>query len=228
MLINENYLNLMQIMQIDCYLPRTQLPFAKNEPIAQIAKPKLENVELPKSKSILKQLPKPTINQAQKSTEKPQQQASTEAQITNKKQDIPQFNLQLLRAQNCFILADLPNRAPLSTHMDLHLLLQAMLRAANLTSNYQIIGPVLFWPLFKSNVIIQDVSAATEYIHEVITGHTTNNYACLWLMGENAAKFAGDLANVWILPSLQNLMANRDDKRKVWEQMKQQLTKWSN
>jgi len=168
-------LNLIKAMQIECYIPRLQLPFAPIEPIEPI------HTNQFKTGQNLKSDPNQNIQQTQ---------TQTQTQITDKplvKSDLkpvlepnlelnldldPSFNLQLLRSQKCLILLDLPDKRSLFAHQELDDLLQAILRAAKLDPNYQTIGEPLFWPLFKSKIITQDSLAAAEYVQNVINYQT--------------------------------------------------------
>jgi len=238
-MFNSDYLNLMQVMQIDCYTPRVQPPYAKFEQITKINIQQTASLLTTKTQEKIKEktaannltknnlahpishqeLPKIGTAQTNKLSTVQEPQVKT-SKVTNV--HIPNFNLQLIRTENYLILADLPQRKSLPQLVNLHLLLQAILRSSNLDANYQIIGDVLFWPLFKSNVIVQDSARATEYIHEVIANHSKNKkYTNLWLMGENANTFAGDLTNTLVLPSLHQIATNPNYKRTAWQQIKQ-------
>jgi len=245
-------IQLLKTMQIDCYIPRVQLPFAKPELIISIDKnPKPQPIKKLANKDsksadtkavnqkINVELTLPTTinvqhadkNIAPKLITADEKTDTTNATNSDVKVIIPRFNLQLLKSSNCLILIDLPDSQFLHNYPKLNDLLQNMLKAAGLNPNYETVGELIKWPMFlraPKKVVDQSSKEATKYISNIITETQKENYPadCVWLMGENAIKFAANPANAWHTPSLKIINTSIEAKRAVWLDMQQQKHRW--
>lgn len=156
----------------------------------------------------------------------------------------PRFALQLLRAGNCLLLAELPTGEPFASRDPAYRLLRDLLRAAGLPESPRVVGEPIRWPLIRNNPEFdQGPAAARDYVRTVLLGQIEQQpVACVWLIGGPAARFAGeeetpaacqeiDLAGLgaaWILPGLERLMEAPPLKAELWHSMRRVRRRWTN
>lgn len=161
------------------------------------------------------------------------------------REPIPRFALQLLRADNCLILADLPVGEPFQSRDPDYQLLKDMLRAAGLTDNPSFMrqGAPITWPLLQSGNLMheQNAAAARSCVRDLLSVELSSQPAlCIWLLGEHAVRFASrdDAAvlyalqpfaegtQLWNLPSLENVLEQPLLKRDIWRSMCEVRSLW--
>jgi hypothetical protein len=248
-------------MQVTCWLPRLALPFAApsraellevtppaepSRPQAApggrpnpIARPQTE-VPAAKSPAAPRKAPvvplRPTADKA----------APTESvpPPAPRREPPPRFALQLLRAGNCLLLAELPTGEPFASRDPAYRLLKDLLRAAGLPDSPRPLGEPIRWPLIRNNPEFdQGPAAARDYVRAVLQGQLEQEpAACTWLIGVAAMRFAGeeeapeacreiDLAGLgmaWTLPGLEQLMEAPPLKAELWQSMRRIRRRWTN
>lgn len=151
---------------------------------------------------------------------------------------IPRFALQLLRADNCLILVDLPTGEAFQSRDPDYQLLKDMLRAAGLTDQPGFLRQAapISWPMLHSGNLMheQNASAARACVRDLLSFELQSTPAvCIWLLGKQAVRFANatddsvlhDLqpfvegAQLWNLPSLESVLEQPLLKRDIWRSM---------
>ncbi len=158
---------------------------------------------------------------------------------------IPRFALQLLRADNCLILADLPTGEAFQSRDPDYQLLKDMLRAAGLTDQPDFMRQAapITWPMLHSGNLMheQHAAAARACVRDLLTVELQSKPAvCIWLLGKQAVRFASsaddvDLysvqsfvegAQLWSLPSLESILEQPLLKRDIWRSMCKERSLW--
>jgi hypothetical protein len=139
---------------------------------------------------------------------------------------IPRFALQLLRAGSCLLLADLPVGEPFQSRDPDYQLLRDMLRAAELSDQPSFLrqGAPIRWPLLQSGNLMQEQNAvaARSCVRDLLTVElAAEPTVCIWLLGEQAVRFASadeqsaqlyalqpfvEGVQLWSLPSLEDIL----------------------
>ena len=151
---------------------------------------------------------------------------------------IPRFALQLLRADNCLVLVDLPTGEPFQSRDPDYQLLRDMLRAAGLTDKPSFMrqGMPITWPMLLTGNLMheQNAAAARACVRDLLSVELQSEPAvCIWLVGKQAVRFASaeddaqlygvqpfaEGAQVWSLPSLENVLEQPLLKRDIWRSM---------
>lgn len=151
---------------------------------------------------------------------------------------IPRFALQLLRADNCLVLVDLPTGQPFQSRDPDYQLLKDMLRAAGLTDKPSLMrqGAPITWPMLHSGSLMheQNAAAARACVRDLLSFELhKESAACVWLVGPDAVRFGSgddnsqlyamqpfaDGAQLWCLPSLERVLEQPLLKREIWRSM---------
>lgn len=154
------------------------------------------------------------------------------------REPIPRFALQLLRADNCLVLVDLPTGEPFQSRDPDYQLLRDMLRAAGLTDKPSFMrqGMPITWPMLLTGNLMheQNAAAARACVRDLLSVELQSEPAvCIWLVGKQAVRFASaeddaqlyglqpftEGAQVWSLPSLENVLEQPLLKRDIWRSM---------
>lgn len=179
--------------------------------------------------------------EAQPVTEAEPTQQATEAPV----EPIPRFALQLLRADNCLVLVDLPTGEPFQSRDPDYQLLKDMLRAAGLTDKPSLMrqGAPITWPMLLSGNLMheQNAAAARACVRDLLEVELQAEPAvCIWLLGAQALRFASAAddaelytlqpfvagAQLWNLPSLEKVLEQPLRKRDIWRSMCQVRSVW--
>lgn len=158
---------------------------------------------------------------------------------------IPRFALQLLRADNCLLLVDLPTGEAFQSRDPDYQLLKDMLRAAGLTDQPDFMRQAapITWPMLHSGNLVheQNTEAARACVRDLLTVELQSKPAvCIWLLGKQAVRFASsaddvDLysvqsfvegAQLWSLPSLESILEQPLLKRDIWRSMCKERSLW--
>lgn|GEM_PF-48888 len=159
---------------------------------------------------------------------------------------IPRFALQLLRAGSCLLLADLPVGEPFQSRDPDYQLLRDMLRAAELSDQPSFLrqGAPIRWPLLQSGNLMQEQNAvaARSCVRDLLTVElAAEPTVCIWLLGEQAVRFASadeqsaqlyalqpfvEGVQLWSLPSLEDILQQPLLKRDIWRSMCQVRSLW--
>ena len=158
---------------------------------------------------------------------------------------IPRFALQLLRADNCLLLVDLPTGEAFQSRDPDYQLLKDMLRAAGLTDQPDFMRQAapITWPMLHSGNLVheQNAAAARACVRDLLTVELQSKPAvCIWLLGKQAVRFASraddaDLysvqsfvegAQLWSLPSLESILEQPLLKREIWRSMCKERSLW--
>lgn len=158
---------------------------------------------------------------------------------------IPRFALQLLRADNCLVLVDLPTGEPFQSRDPDYKLLRDMLRAAGLTDNPSFMrqGAPITWPMLLTGNLMyeQNSAAARACVRDLLSVELQSEPAvCVWLVGRQAVRFASatedaqlyglqpfvEGAQVWSLPSLESVLEQPLLKRDIWRSMCELRSLW--
>lgn len=153
-------------------------------------------------------------------------------------QPLPRFALQILRADNCLLLVDLPTGEPFQNRDPDYQLLKDMLRAARLTDQPHFLrqGTPFVWPMLRSGNLMgeQNAEAARFCVRDLLSVELSSEpTACIWLVGSQAVRFgstADDTAlyslqpftegvQVWTLPNLESVLEQPLLKRDIWRSM---------
>lgn len=151
---------------------------------------------------------------------------------------IPRFALQLLRADTCLVLVDLPTGEPFQSRDPDYQLLKDMLRAAGLTDKPSLMrqGVPISWPMLHSGNLMheQNAAAARACVRDLLSFELQSASAvCVWLVGADAVRFGSaddntqlyalqpfvDGAQLWSLPSLESVLEQPLRKREIWQSM---------
>lgn len=158
---------------------------------------------------------------------------------------IPRFALQLLRADNCLVLVDLPTGEAFQSRDPDYQLLKDMLRAAGLTDKPSIMRQAvpITWPMLHSGNLMheQNAVAARACVRDLLSFELQQAPAvCVWLIGPNAVRFGSaddnaqlyamqpfiDAVQLWSLPSLERVLEQPLIKREIWHSMRAQASLW--
>lgn len=158
---------------------------------------------------------------------------------------IPRFALQLLRADNCLLLVDLPTGEAFQSRDPDYQLLKDMLRAAGLTDQPDFMRQAvpITWPMLQYGNLMHEQNAATARacVRDLLTVELQSKPAvCVWLLGKHAVRFASstdytDLysvqtfvegAQLWSLPSLESILEQPLLKRDIWRSMCKERSLW--
>lgn len=256
-------------MQVDLWLPRQILPFAATSqdwvlnfepaPVTQTTEPHITKeeqtpVSVPASKV---QAPKISLTDLKQQLAEPSEKNRTSSdsslltapktteQIQQVKQPIPRFALQLMRAGRCLLLMDLRTSEGYQHSDPDYRLLRDMLRAARLESAPMLVGnePIV-WPMLTTGNLAatQNAQVATEAVQYLLKVELQKQPAdCIWLLGRNAMRFAGELDEqhyyqlqqhaglgaVWALPSLELILDEPFRKADIWRNMQAHWQVWS-
>lgn len=242
----------LKAMQIEVWLPRTALPAAAPERIQAEAlmqtpapepqrRPVFEPPPLAHVPEVEAFDPVPPARPPQQVIELPR---PVEPVVPEPLGEIPQFAIQLLRAGDCLIVADLAVPEGFQERDPAYRLLKDLLRAARLPSKPQFLvqGQPILWPMLRTDFIPQNHEAARLYVQEVLRlQYEQNSYRGLWLLGPNAIRFATSIDSQpeqpelqqlasWgfalLLPSLELLMERPDLKPLVWRQIYRHTSYW--
>lgn len=153
-------------------------------------------------------------------------------------QPLPRFALQILRADNCLLLVDLPTGEPFQSRDPDYQLLKDMLRAADLTDQPHFLrqGTPFVWPMLRSGNLMgeQNAEAARFCVRDLLSVELSSEpTVCVWLVGSQAVRFgsaADDAAlyslkpfaegvQVWALPNLESVLEQPLLKRDIWRSM---------
>lgn len=153
-------------------------------------------------------------------------------------EQIPRFALQLLRADNCLVLVDLPTGEPFQSRDPDYQLLRDMLRAAGLTDKPSFMrqGMPITWPMLLTGNLMyeQNAAAARACVRDLLSVELQSEPAlCVWLIGKQALRFASvddyaqlysllpfaEGAQIWSLPSLESVLEQPLLKRDIWRSM---------
>ena len=158
---------------------------------------------------------------------------------------IPRFALQLLRADNCLLLVDLPTGEAFQSRDPDYQLLKDMLRAAGLTDQPDFMRQAapITWPMLQSGNLMheQHAAAARACVRDLLTVELQSKPAvCIWLLGKQAVRFANSAddaalysvqpfaegAQLWSLPSLGSILEQPLLKRDIWRSMCKERSLW--
>lgn len=203
-------------MQVESWLPRTELPFAApSRPQLLALVPVLEEadiivpaaahvqehpaapVEVARAATQVRQQPeRPKIEVPRPAPAAPRKAVSKEPEAESAPKvpvvPPPRFALQLLRAGSCLLLVELSTGQPFQSRDPTYLLLKDMLRAAGLPDSPQIIGEPVRWPLLVRSRMDQGPEAAQDFVQGFVAARLEEHpCTCLWLVGLPAVRFAG-------------------------------------
>ncbi len=204
-------------MQIDSWLPRTELPFAAPSrpalllPIADI-EPDVQQASMPvpaAETAVQQDQPATPASTPVARPERPQLRvvmpgpkkaepvaaAAESAEPQKPSEPPPRFSLQLLRAGNVLLVVELPTGESFQSRDPAYVLLKDLLRAARLPDKPQQVGDgePIRWPLLHRGSLDQGADAARDYVQGVMAGELENlGCDCIWLIGLPALRFAGE------------------------------------
>lgn len=233
--LRENYLS---AMQINTWLPRVPLPFAKqsdNLSLTAITEPPIiETI------SIIEEKKTPTSIAAFKEkslVEETPLQNNTPATS-------PHFSLQLMQAGRCLLLIERPIAETFHIKDPTYQLLRNILYAAKLPDSPQPLGDLIQWPLFKNSTIAQGKKEAKEFLQSFIITYKEQfiDTQCLWLIGLDSICHATDLnetnyfeapilapyGQTLLSPSLDVLMTSPHLKAPLWHTIRKLTPLWQN
>ncbi|KXU39144.1 hypothetical protein AXE65_10015 [Ventosimonas gracilis] len=228
-------------MQVDCWLPRTPLPFAP-PPRAHMLNATQRAHVVKKSnepQTVAAAVRRESADKARLPLAVPTKPAKKRPSVKANALSAPHFSLQLLRAGDCLLLLDCPYGEFLQSREPAYLLLLDISRAAQLPPPRPVGEPVS-WPLLANSKVAQDNQAARDYVQGFIrTQQEAQFSACLWLLGADALRFAAGgeaavfhelyiegLCNAWVLPALDELLAQQALKAKLWQSMQRVMRRW--
>ncbi|MCQ4347517.1 hypothetical protein NGA35_08810 [Pseudomonas stutzeri] len=249
-------------MQVTSWLPRVALPFAAP------SRPELLAVTLPAESTRPQVTPSgrsgpgsrpqgavpaaepavsrkaPVVPLRPRVAKPPAAPRDTAAPPAPRREPPPRFALQLLRAGNCLLLAELPTGEPFASRDPAYRLLRDLLRAAGLPDSPRPLGEPIRWPLIRNNPEFdQGPAAARDYVRTVLQSQLEQEpTACTWLLGMPAQRFAASeaapeacreidldgLGTGWALPGLEQLMETPALKAGVWHSMRRLMRRWTN
>lgn len=239
-------------LQVDCWLPRVDLPYAAparplwQPPVvedkacapATLSTPEAPSPSAPLS---LRQSLKKSIEQKPLATPSVAESESEPSAEPVPELVAPRFTVQLAQAGACLLVVELPTGEPLAGRDPAYLLLQDLLRAARLEGNLRWLGEPLRWPLLSGGGLPQGPQAASEYLHSLLrVQHEHTQYRCTWLIGLPALRFVahwdeadyGRLEHhescgwLWAVPSLELLMEQPAHKKTLWQAMQRSMSTW--
>lgn len=222
---------------------------------ASSAKEDKTSVNLPVSKKV--QVPKVALTDLKQQLAEPVEKKysaveiakATESSISEQpqqaKQPIPRFALQLMRAGRCLLLIDLRTSEGYQHSDPDYRLLLDMLRAARLDPSPVLVrNEPIVWPMLTTGNLAatQNAQVATEAVQYLLKVEQHKQSAdCIWLLGRNAMRFAGELDEqhyyqlqqhaelgaVWALPSLELILDEPLRKADIWRSMQANWQVWS-
>lgn len=235
----------LEAMQIDTWIPRVNLPYAAQSNL-------IATQEVATIPSIADSPPPthPEENLSERITpeETPKIIATNHSLIEEKAEPSiigaspPKFSLQLMKAGSCLLLIELTQGEALQIHDKRYQLLRNILKAAHLPNSPEWLGDIIHWPLFKQTSIAQGKQEANEFLQSFIKTYqeqlTDTQY--LWLIGNNAIEYAAQLdeshyyqalshqslGQVLIIPSLDSLLSNPNQKAKLWQCIAPLISTW--
>ena len=210
---------MLQVMQLDVWLPRQNLPFAaasrdylldwacepaQREPVEQeqISRQNDAEVGVARGQQAQNQLQqiRQSLSAGQAATAPVAAEAPPPAEVVTPEaatpaQEIPRFALQIMRSANCLLLLDLPVAEPLQSRDPEYLLLKDILRAAQLPHEPSLLrnAEPIRWPVLSVGNLAhrQDSQAARAYVRELLSMECAQQpTSMIWLLGENAVRFA--------------------------------------
>jgi len=207
-------------MQVESWLPRTELPFAapsRPELLAPVPVPEAPAVTAPVASAsqarpaapdmapatalpapLRTPVPRPKIEVPRPTPAAARKVAGSEAPDVESAPKVvvvppPRFALQLLRAGRCLLLVELSTGQPFQSRDPTYLLLKDMLRAAGLPDSPQIVGEPVRWPLLVRSRMDQGPEAARDFVQGFVAARLEEHpCTCLWLVGLPAVRFAGE------------------------------------
>ena len=163
---------------------------------------------------------------------------STPAAVQVAAEPIPRFALQMLRADNCLLLVDLPTGEAFQSRDPDYQLLKDMLRAAGLSDQPRFLrqGTPLVWPILRTGKLMrsQNAAAARACVRDLLSVEQHSEpTTCIWLVGQQAVRFGSDHEDtplysvqsfaegvqLWSLPSLETVLEQPLLKRDIWRSM---------
>ena len=237
-------------LQVDCWLPRVDLPYAA--PARPVWQPQSVEIEArqPATQNVL-EAPSPSapmsLRQSLKKSVEPKPLTTPSAPEAKLEAEpvpepvVPRFTVQLAQAGECLLVVELPTGEPLAGRDPAYLLLQDLLRAARLEGALRWLGEPLRWPLLSGGGLPQGPQAASEYLHSLLRlQHEHTQYRCTWLIGLPALRFVahweeadyGRLEHhescgwLWAVPSLELLMEQPSHKKTLWQAMQRSMSTW--
>lgn len=160
-------------------------------------------------------------------------------------QEVPHFNLQVMRAENCLLLIDLRIAEGYQQSDPDYRLLRDLIRAGGIQQppTLEHAGAPIQWPMLQRGQLASDQSAtvARETVQYLLGLELQRQpAACIWLIGRLAMRFAADmeqadyyqtqavegLGQVWAIPSLELLIEQPQRKAEVWRSMQQHWHLW--
>ena len=259
---------MLQAMRIDVWLPRQTLVNAAPsremlldwETIDQVAiQPAVQTMPRPQAAAASSAISAPAVRSGERvsvrdklalAAIKPKAKPNVSAPVTAPVEQpatqpasiaaepIPRFALQMLRADNCLLLVDLPTGEAFQSRDPDYQLLKDMLRAAGLTAQPRFLrqGTPLVWPILRTGNLMhsQNAAAARACVRDLLSVEQQAELTgCIWLLGEQAVRFgsaADDVAlyqlqpftedvQAWSLPSLESVLEQPLLKRDIWRSM---------
>ena len=259
---------MLQAMHIDVWLPRQTLVNAAPsrellldwETIDQVAiQPAVQTMPRPQAAAASSAISAPAVRSGERvsvrdklalAAIKPKAKPNVSAPVTAPVEQpatqpasiaaepIPRFALQMLRADNCLLLVDLPTGEAFQSRDPDYQLLKDMLRAAGLTDQPRFLrqGTPLVWPILRTGNLMhsQNAAAARACVRDLLSVEQQAELTgCIWLLGEQAVRFgsaADDVAlyqlqpftedvQAWSLPSLESVLEQPLLKRDIWRSM---------
>ncbi len=211
---------MLQVMQLDVWLPRQNLPFAaasrdylldwacepaQRDPAEQEQASRQNDAEVgvargQQAQNQLQQI-RQSLSAGQAATaapvaaEAPPPAEAVTPEAPTPAQEIPRFALQIMRSASCLLLLDLPVAEPLQSRDPEYLLLKDILRAAKLPHEPSLLrnAEPIRWPVLSVGNLAhrQDSQAARAYVRELLSMECTQQpTSMIWLLGENAVRFA--------------------------------------
>lgn len=206
----------LQAMQVTCWLPRTDLPFAAPSrpeiPIGQIAvevdavEPEVarnsqdavssaEAAALP-AEPVIRTSPRPVVDVRKASNPvsvEPDEASSEPVAPAPQAQPIPHFSLQLMRAGDCLLMVELPTGEAFQSRDPAYVLLRDLLLAAGLPDSPHMLGDPVRWPLLASGNVEQGPQQALEFVQSYLMARLEEQACCcIWLVGLPAIRYAAD------------------------------------
>lgn len=233
--LRENYLS---AMQINTWLPRVSLPFAKHPEssvlTAKVEYPIVETIPIVKKDKA--PIPDVAFNE------------NVDHKAPLLQDDIitatPHFSLQLLQVRHCLLLIERPIAELFQIKDPAYQLLRNILYAAKLPDTPQPLGDLIQWPLFKNSTIAQGKKEAKEFLQSFIITYKEQfiDTQCLWLIGLDSICHATDLnetnyfeapilapyGQTLLSPSLDVLMTSPHLKAPLWHTIRKLTPLWQN
>ena len=197
-------------MQVDTWLPRSELPFAapSSESVLAVvsAPPPVAVAEVPAPEAKPAPAPskaeRPPIQQIKaaaaplaNAVNQPVVEIEDEVPVAAAPASLPppRFSLQLMRAGACLVLVELPTGEAFQSRDPAYILLKDLLRAAGLPDSPQLLGEPVRWPLLSRGNLDQGPQAARDFVQSFVAVQREKQPCeSLWLVGLPAIRFAGD------------------------------------